>query len=124
MVSDAAPTTEAPDYREKYDHLLLQMIDERIKSGEAFIEHLAHDYKEFQAHKQEDTRQHIVKELEFILPLVKGADQYLVGELAKKGLDLLESYTIQKAKATADLVIKLLTEVQTVVSKKASSREF
>jgi len=114
----AAPTTPGPDYREKYDHLLMEMINERIRSGEAFMEHLSHQLKEFQTTKKEDVREHIVKELEFIMPLLKGADQYFATELKKTGLDMLEKYSVNKAKNTVDLLVKLFTEVQTEVAKK------
>lgn len=120
---NAAPTP-SPDYREKYDHLLMEMINERIRSGEAFIEHLAHQVKEFETTKNESVRVHIVSELEFILPLVKGADHYFENELKKTGLDLLEKYSVNKAKALADLIVKLLTEVQTLVVKKPTSQLF
>lgn len=114
----AAPTEAPIDYRERYDHLLMEMINERIRSGEAFMEHLSHQLKEFQTTKKEDVREHIVKELEFIMPLLKAADQYFVTELKKTGLDMLEKYSVNKAKQTVDLLVKLFTEVQTQVAKK------
>lgn len=113
----AAPTEAPVDYREKYDHLLMEMINERIRSGEAFMEHLSHQLKEFQTTKKEEVREHIVKELDFIMPLLKGADQYFTNELKKTGLDMLEKYSVNKAKQTVDLLVKLFTEVETQVKK-------
>jgi DNA-binding transcriptional regulator GbsR (MarR family) len=112
-LNNAAPTTQATvDYRERYDHLLMEVINERIREGERFLEHLSHQLKEYQTSHKEEVREHIVRELNFILPLVKGVEQHFEQELKKTGLDMLERFTIEKARDEGLLVIKALTEVQ------------
>jgi len=114
IINAADPT---PDYRELYDKLLLELINERIREGEQFLSHLGHQLTEYQKTKDETLRVNIQKELEFILPLVKETDVILTAELKKTGLDLMERYSLEKAKSDADIVVKLLTEVQKQTAK-------
>jgi hypothetical protein len=115
---NAAPTT--PDYREMFDHLMMEMVNERLRSAEQFLSHLSHQVLEFQTTKNEEVRKHIVQELEFVLPMVKAAEERIAVEMKKTGLDLIEKYEIQKVKAIADVALKVLTEVQTIVGKAPS----
>lgn len=112
-LNNAAPTTPAAiDYRERYDHLLMEVINERIREGERFLERLSHQLKEYQTSHKEEVREHIVREVNFILPLVKGVEHHFEQELKKTNLDMLERFTIEKARDEGLLVIKALTEVQ------------
>jgi len=115
-MNNAAPT-EGPDYREKYDHLLMEMINERIMEGERFLEHLNSQVLEFQKTKSEDIRTHVQGELDYIVPLVTSTDKYFTAELLKTGLDILERYSVEKAKAHCDSLIKALAAVQAIIKK-------
>jgi len=115
---DAAPTEAPVDYREKYDQLLIELINDRIRQGEQFLQHLSKQLDEFRKTKSEEVRENINKELDFILPLVKETDKYFENELKKTGLDLSERYIIEKAKSEADIITAILTEVQKEVAKK------
>jgi hypothetical protein len=116
LCSDAAPTEAPVDYREKYDHLLMEVINERIREGERFLERLSHQLKEYQTSHKEEDRAHILREVNFILPLVRGVEHHFETELKKTGLDMLERFAIEKARDEGMLVIKALTEIEKQVS--------
>lgn len=116
-LNNAAPTEAPVDYREKYDHLLMELINERIREGERFLEHLTHQLKEYQTSHKEEQREHIEREVDFILPIVKGVEQHFEVELKKPGLDMLERFSIEKARDEGQLVIKALTEIKKAVTK-------
>ena len=100
---------------------MMEMVNERLRSAEQFLSHLSHQVQEFQATKKEDVREHIVHELEFVLPMLKAAEERIAVEMKKTGLDLIERYEIQKVKAICDVATRLLTEVQTMVAKKPTN---
>jgi hypothetical protein len=104
------------DYRERYDHLLMEVINERIREGERFLERLSHQLKEYQTSHKEEDRAHILREVNFILPLVRGVEHHFETELKKTGLDMLERFVIEKARDEGMLVIKALTEIEKQVS--------
>jgi hypothetical protein len=116
-LNNPANAQTTPDYREKYDHLLMELINERIREGERFLERLTHQLKEYQTSKKEDERAHIEREVDFILPIVKGVEQHFEVELKKTGLDVLERFTIEKARDEGQLIIKALTEIKKEVTK-------
>lgn len=116
-LNNAAPTEAPVDYREKYDHLLMELINERIREGEQFLERLSHQLKEYQTSHKEEQREHIEREVDFILPIVKGVEQHFEVELKKPGLDMLERFSIEKARDEGQLVIKALTEIKKAVTK-------
>jgi hypothetical protein len=115
-LNNAAPTEAPVDYREKYDHLLMEVINERIREGERFLERLSHQLKEYQTSHKEEDRAHILREVNFILPLVRGVEHHFETELKKTGLDMLERFAIEKARDEGMLVIKALTEIEKQVS--------
>jgi hypothetical protein len=116
LCSDAAPVQQPVDYREKYDHLLMEVINERIREGEHFLERLTHQLKEYQTSHKEEDKAHILREVNFILPMVKGVESHFETELKKTGLDMLERFTIEKARDEGLLIVNALTEIQKQVS--------
>jgi len=111
----AATTAKPEDYRDKYDHLLMQVIDERIRNGERFVEHLSQQLVEYETTKKPETREHILREITFILPMVKGIEGHFEVELKKTGLDAIERYATERARDEAQLIIKTLGEIQAAV---------
>jgi hypothetical protein len=115
-LNNAAPVQQPVDYREKYDHLLMEVINERIREGEHFLERLTHQLKEYQTSHKEEDKAHILREVNFILPMVKGVESHFETELKKTGLDMLERFTIEKARDEGLLIVNALTEIQKQVS--------
>ncbi len=94
----------------------MDIINERIREGERFLERLSHQLKEYQTSHKEEDRAHIEREVNFILPLLKGIEHHFETELKKTGLDVLERFATEKARDEALLLIKGLTEIQKQVS--------
>jgi hypothetical protein len=108
-LSNAQTTTV--DYRERYDHLLMEVINERIREGERFLERLSVQLKEYQTSHKEEDRAHIEREVHFILPLLTGVEHHFEQELKKTGLDMMERFVTEKARDEAMLLIKALNEI-------------
>ena len=107
-----------PDYREKYDHLWLEWVNERIREGERYLEKISHQLDDWKKTHNETERVRIATEVEMVLGSVKASLSRFETELKNPNLNLLEKYSLEKVKAEGDVVLKLLTEVQKTVAKK------
>jgi DNA-binding transcriptional regulator GbsR (MarR family) len=119
-LNNAADPPKPEDYREKYDQLLMELINERIREGERFLEKLSAELKEYQTSKKEADRAHIESEVQFILPLLKNVQHYFETELKKPNLDTLEKYSVEKARDDAVILTEALTEIEKAVAKTAA----
>jgi hypothetical protein len=103
------------DYREKYDHLLMESINEKLRFGEQFLETVSHQVHEFQRTHDEELHQTLLRHINIALPMIQGIEHHFEEELKKTGLNTIERFTIEKAKAECLLLIKALTQVYDVV---------
>jgi uncharacterized protein YdhG (YjbR/CyaY superfamily) len=108
--------TEAPvDYRQLYDHLLMESINEKIREAEQFLERISHQLIEFQTHHNEEVHAQIIRELNFVLPSLSGIEHHFDEELKKTGLNAFEKFFIQKAKSETLLLKQALTLIENAV---------
>ncbi len=90
----------------------MEVINERIREGERFLERLSVQLKEYQTSHKEEDRAHIEREVHFMLSLLTGVEHHFENELKKTGLDMMERFVTEKARDEAMLLIKALNEIQ------------
>lgn len=121
MLLEAESTTPrastTPDDRETYDHIWLEWVNEKITESEKSLERINQLMIEYKKKHTESLRKQIYNEVDYILVEVKKSLKGFDKELKKTGLNLLERYTLLKTESTGQTIIKLLTEVQKLVSK-------
>lgn len=114
-IGTTAYFAEEVDYRQLYDHLLMETINEKIREAERFLERVSHQLVEFQTTKNEEVHAQIIRELNFVLPMLAGIEHHFDEELKKTGLNEFERFFIEKAKNEAILLKHALTLVENAV---------
>jgi len=93
----------------------MEAINERLRFGENFLETISHQVLEFQRTHDEELHQTILRHINYVLPMVQQIEHHFEEELKKTGLNTIERFTIEKAKAEYLLLIKALNEVYDAV---------
>jgi hypothetical protein len=93
----------------------MESINERLRFGENFLETVSHQVLEFQRTHNEELHQTLLRHINFALPMIQGIEHHFEEELKKTGLNTIERFTIEKAKAECLLLIKALTEIYDIV---------
>jgi hypothetical protein len=93
----------------------MELSKEKAREAEELLLRLTRQFNELTKTKDKDVKDHILRELEIAIPIMKSSEVYLTTEAKRTDLDLVEKYIFEAAADNVALIIKQLTDLQTKV---------
>lgn len=113
----AAPTANKGDFRNEFDFLLIQQIEEKFKEIEHLLLRLSEQAAELEKTKKKELKEQILREITVSTNFADGADKFLKRQAARKDLDLLEKFNYDAAVISCELLVKDLAQLAAKVKK-------
>ena len=114
FAATAAPVT---DWRNEYDRLLFQMIEENVRRADGFLVELQRQYNEYRTTKNKDLLERVTREVEFTVPMVKRGIEMAQKELKRTDLNNIERYLYEKVRDEATILNKHYTQLEVDIKK-------
>ena len=116
-----AATTASParDWRNEYDKLLFELIEEQTRRADHFLVELQRQYNEYKegGSKNKDLLARVEREVEFSAPLVNRSIESAETELKRTDLDQIERYLYEKLRDEAKILQKHFNQLAVDIKK-------
>jgi len=110
---DFADPTPAPvDWRAEYDRLLFELIEMNVRRGDELLVRLQRQVNEYKQTKNKEIATRVAEEVDFTLPLIKGAQEHAQRELKRTDLNQVERYLYEKVNDEATILVKYYTALE------------
>jgi len=115
VANPATQVNVTVDWRQEYDVLLFEMVEERTSLGDAVLLRLQSELTEFKKTNSTTVKESIIDQVDIISPLLREARVNILKELNRTDLNNLERFLYEKANDQIQILLKHYTHVETVV---------
>nr|APU87554.1 Blo t 5 allergen [Blomia tropicalis] len=100
------------DFRNEFDHLLIEQVNHAIEKGEHQLLYLQHQLDELNENKSKELQEKIIRELDVVCAMIEGAQGALERELKRTDLNILERFNYEEAQTLSKILLKDLKETE------------